>query len=281
MTIKELNDYIKKSLSENHIEYADEESIIILENILKYDKTKLLLNSSKIVDTKIVNTINSIIDRRIKGEPLQYILGVWQFMGLDFLVGSGVLIPRDDTEILVNAASAIIKKVNINNLVDLCSGSGIISILLKHQYENLEVTAVEKSSIAYNYLLKNIKKHNLDINAVNLEIEDYVKKISDNTIDLLVSNPPYIKTDDIKNLQKEIQYEPFMALDGGNDGLDFYRYIINNYKNKIKKDGYIAFEIGEGQYKDVSYILLDNGFVDLSSYNDIQNIVRVVTARKN
>lgn len=281
MTIKELNDYIKKSLSENHIEYADEESVIILENILKYDKTKLLLNGSKIVDTKTVNTINSIIDRRIKGEPLQYILGVWQFMGLDFLVGSGVLIPRDDTEILVNTASAIIKKENINNLVDLCSGSGIISILLKHQYENLEVTAVEKSSIAYNYLLKNIKKHNLDINAVNLEIEDYVKKISDNTIDLLVSNPPYIKTDDIKNLQKEIQYEPFMALDGGNDGLDFYRYIINNYKNKIKKDGYIAFEIGEGQYKDVSYILLDNGFVDLSSYNDIQNIVRVVTARKN
>ena len=281
MTIKELNDYIKKSLSENHIEYADEESVIILENILKYDKTKLLLNGSKIVDTKTVNTINSIIDRRIKGEPLQYILGIWQFMGLDFLVGSGVLIPRDDTEILVNAASAIIKKENINNLVDLCSGSGIISILLKHQYKNLEVTAVEKSSIAYNYLLKNIKKHNLDINAVNLEIEDYVKKINDNTIDLLVSNPPYIKTDDIKNLQKEIQYEPFMALDGGNDGLDFYRYIINNYKNKIKSGGYIAFEIGEGQYKDVSYILLDNGFVDLSSYNDIQNIVRVVSARKN
>lgn len=258
---------------------CSDEAFLILEHILSLNRNELLLRLDEKLTEDQEKRTEEFIAGRLCGRPLQYLIGIWPFMNNHFYVGEGVLIPRDDTEVLVNAADHLIKKRKLKKCIDLCSGSGIIAITLKIKNPDTIFTAVEKSEKAFYYLEKNTKHNKTDIKTVLDDILDYCKTVDDSSLDLIVSNPPYVKRDEIKDLQKEISFEPFMALDGGEDGLFFYHAIIDKYTKKLKTGGYAAFEIGEGQ-KDQIMSMLQNDYTDISVYKDIQNIDRVITAKR-
>lgn len=215
--------------------------------------------------------------QRFDGIPLQYILGEWEFYGLPFKVGEGVLIPRQDTEALVEAALDIARANSAKKVLDLCSGSGCIAIAIEKNLEAAEVTALEASEQAYKYLLKNIKLNNSNVMPVKEDLRQYKPSAG---FDIIVSNPPYIRTGEINSLQSEVKNEPVMALDGGEDGLYFYTTIAEIYKEHINPGGAICFEIGIGQHEDVKNILLANGFKDINFKEDLNGIIRVVYGAK-
>lgn len=256
-----------------------EEAYILLEDLCGLKRTDILLGKYKDINDDKKTLLIDAARRRLQGEPIQYITGSWPFMGESFYVGQGVLIPRDDTEVLVRAADKLIKEHALRYCTDLCAGTGIIGITLKKLNKNLNVTAVEKYSDAYEYLIKNCRRLDAGIKTVCADLYDFHNTVENNSLDILVSNPPYIRSDVIPTLQKEIEYEPDTALDGGYDGLKFYKDIINIYTDKIKTGGFIAFEIGEDQETDIKSLLKDR-YTDIKVYRDIQNLPRAVTARK-
>ncbi len=259
---------------------------IIFKYILNIDLKSLILNKNKILSQDKINEILNILSLRKDRIPIQYILKRWEFMGLEFEIGEGVLIPRDDTSVLVNFVTNILKtnKNNSVNIIDLCSGSGCIAIALeqklKKKLNNINIYAIEKSPDSYKYLVKNKQKYDSGINLINGDIfEDFIK-FPDNFFDCIVSNPPYIKTQDICNLQREVLYEPKVALDGGTDGLKFYKNICSFWRSKLKNNGLLAFEIGCNQYQDVKNILLKSNFYNIFSERDINDIIRVIAGFK-
>lgn len=280
MTVKEALKNAQKIMQENSVENPEFDTMQFAREIFSLDSTALrLLKDEKSTDTQI-EKLNEFTSRRISGEPIQYILGYWEFMGRKFFVGEGVLIPRDDTEVVVNACIDVLKSSENAKVIDLCSGSGIIAITLKSLFPSLSVSAVEKSETAFSYLNNNCEENGAKINAVLGDITTCFSDFEDEYFDLLVSNPPYVKTESIDTLQKEIAFEPKMALDGGDDGLIFYRSIINNWKSKIKHGGYIAFEFDDDQSDTVENLLLQNGFDDIKVFRDIQNLRRAIIAKR-
>lgn len=225
--------------------------------------------------------------RRSKGEPVQYITGVCEFMGIKLRVGNGVLIPRDDSEVLVTESVKILNlKINEGEkdkprIVDLCSGSGAIALsIAKFLNVNSDIYAIELSKVAFNYLKKNIKLNNIYIKPILGNIIDSFIQFDDNSIDVIISNPPYIPSKDIKNLDEEVKMEPLIALDGGPDGLEFYRIICSRWLTKIKDGGFIAVEIGINQGRQVKNIFSLNGLTNIKTYLDINGIPRVIIGYK-
>ena len=218
-----------------------------------------------------------LLQARTEGYPLQYLLGQWEFYSLPFLVGPGVLIPRQDTETLVDVALDILKHSGKENpeLLDLCSGSGCIAIAIKHNFPGARVSALEASAKALAFLKKNAAANGADIICIHADLRDYE---SAHMFDMIVSNPPYIPCGELPSLQTEVQHEPVIALDGGEDGLDFYRAIAGRHKSKLVPGGVLLLEIGAGQEKDVADILTASGFADVSFHNDLNGIVRVLCA---
>ena len=203
-------------------------------------------------------------------------------MGFEFYVDENVLIPQPDTEILVEEVVDISKKINNNSnelrVLDMCTGSGVIAISLSKLIENASVSASDISDGALN-----VAKENAIKNSVNIEFykSDLFNDISKNVkFDIIVSNPPYIQTEVIKGLSKEVQSEPFIALDGGEDGLVFYREIIKNAKDYIVEDGYLALEIGYDQKESVTNLLRENGYKNIYSKTDLSGNDRVVVGQK-
>ena len=209
--------------------------------------------------------------RRISGEPLQYILGEWEFYSLPFLVGDGVLIPRADTETLCELALEWLKNKQAK-VIDLCSGSGALAVAIAKNCPLARVWALEKSEKAYEYLEKNIKLHQADVTAV---LGD-VTKDTFGSFDLIISNPPYIKTADLDSLQREVHFEPQMALDGGEDGLYFYKEILNRWLPHLKEGGMMAVEIGYDQADAVRGLFINAGLSDVGSKRDLSGIERVI-----
>ena len=281
MNIKEAISFIKEKLLKAGTDDPAFDTIYLFEHVLSMNRTQLSINGDKELSDNDFSTLLTLADRRINGEPVQYIIGFWEFMGRKFYVGEGVLIPRDDTEVLVRACLELLKGKENLNIIDLCSGSGIIAVTLKKAFENSSVSAVEKSETAFSYLSKNCEENESQINAVCGDLFLCADDYDDNSFDLLVSNPPYIIRDEIKTLQKEVQFEPKLALDGGEDGYDFYKGIIKLWSRKLRKGGYIAFEIGEGQFEYISKLLLKNGFTDVKGYLDLGNTVRAMSAIYN
>ncbi len=281
MNIKEAISFIKEKLLKAGADDPAFDTIYLFEHVLSMNRTQLSVNGDKELSEKDFSTLLTLAKRRANGEPVQYIIGYWEFMGRKFFVGDGVLIPRDDTEVLVRACLDLLKGKEKLSIIDLCSGSGIIAVTLKKAFDNSTVCAVEKSETAFSYLTKNCEENEADIDAICGDLFECYADFSDNRFDLLVSNPPYIIRDELKTLQKEVQFEPSLALDGGEDGYDFYRGIVKLWSKKLKKGGIIAFEIGEGQFEYIRDILLNNGFTDVKSYLDLGNTVRAVTAIYN
>lgn len=276
MTVGEAYRKTKDILTEAGFEAPAFEALCLTEKVLGFNRLALITKGEETVASEEkLAVLAELTEKRLNHEPLQYLLGKWSFMGIDLLVGEGVLVPRDDTEVVTSLCIDYLSCKESPNVIDLCAGSGAISLALE-KYANCKVTAVELSDKAFSYLTQNIKLNNSAVNALNGDIFECHKDIADNSLDLIVSNPPYIKTADIASLQKEVQHEPAMALDGGESGLDFYRRIVPLWKSKLKADGALAFELGEGQYDEVSRILTDNGFGGITESIDFGGIQRAI-----
>lgn len=276
MTVGEAYRKTKDILTEAGFEAPAFEALCLTEKVFGFYRLALITKGEETVASEEkLAVLAELTEKRLNHEPLQYLLGKWSFMGIDLLVGEGVLVPRDDTEVVTSLCIDYLSCKESPNVIDLCAGSGAISLALE-KYANCKVTAVELSDKAFSYLTQNIKLNNSAVNALNGDIFECHKDIADNSLDLIVSNPPYIKTADIASLQKEVQHEPAMALDGGESGLDFYRRIVPLWKSKLKAGGALAFELGEGQYDEVSRILVDNGFGGITESIDFGGIQRAI-----
>lgn len=276
MTVGEAYRKTKDILTEAGFEAPAFEALCLVEKVFGFNRLALITNGEETVASEEkLAVLAELTEKRLNHEPLQYLLGKWSFMGIDLLVGEGVLVPRDDTEVVTSLCIDYLSCKESPNVIDLCAGSGAISLALE-KYANCKVTAVELSDKAFSYLTQNIKLNNSAVNALNGDIFECHKDIDDNSLDLIVSNPPYIKTADIASLQKEVQHEPAMALDGGESGLDFYRRIVPLWKSKLKAGGALAFELGEGQYDEVSRILANNGFGGITESIDFGGIQRAI-----
>ena len=253
---------------------------LILCYLLKKDRIYLHLNRKTEVNDDIKEKFYELAMKRSDGYPLQYITNSQEFMGLEFYIKEGVLIPRPDTEALVEKTIKIAKqKYNNQNIkiLDLGTGSGAIGISIAYYLKNSKVTAIDINDIAIETTNINIKKHNLNnINVIKANIFDDI--LSDKKYHIVVSNPPYIEKDTIKNLQTEVScYEPKLALDGGIDGLDYYRRIVELFKKIHEKDGILAVEIGYNQKEKVVDIFRNiELFKKIETYKDLSENDRVV-----
>ena len=279
MTVPALRNAVKSLLTRAGIDNPDGDAAEILCAALDCTHTQLILLKDEISEEEAERAMR-MARRRADGEPLQYVLGAWSFMGRDYKVGEGVLIPRDDTEVVVGEALKLAKPLPHPVIVDLCAGSGIIAITLAKELPDATVYAVEKSEKAFAYLEESIVLNQATVKAIHADLRDCADDFEDGSLDLIVSNPPYIRSEEIASLQSEVQYEPKMALDGGESGYDFYETILALWTRKLKKGGCIAFEIGEGQYPYLAELLTNAGYTDISGTPDIQGITRAVTARK-
>lgn len=277
MTFREAYTIACDLLKDSGIDDFRSDTDYIFEKCFGFDRKEMIFNGSREFPNEFKCKLFRILNERKKKIPLQYILGTWTFMGMEFKVGQGVLIPRDDTTVLVRESLSKLKNLSYPKIVDLCSGSGCIPITIEKYLKNSpEIYAIEKSPTAYGYLIENILLHDSKVKCINGDIFVSYQNFEDECFDAIISNPPYIKSEDMKNLQDEVKNEPQMALDGGDDGLYFYKKISSLWSPKIKKDGVIAFEIGQGQSLKVQEILNSSGFGILEVFKDINEIDRVI-----
>lgn len=226
--------------------------------------------------------ILSLVKKRSQGYPLQYLLGQWEFYGYPFRVNENVLIPRADTELIIENVLEICRKNNLISpkIADLCSGSGCIAITLKKQIPSAEIYAFEISKKAVEIIHSNAVLNNTEINIINDDVlNPETESIPE--FDIIVSNPPYLTQQEMDTLQKEVTFEPPLALFGGKDGLDFYRRITSVWKKFLRKDGWLIYESGDGQHEDIKNILGNNNFYNITLSCDLNNIIRNVTAQKS
>ncbi len=251
-------------------------SEIILAHLLKKPREWIIANYDfTINDSEIVKDFFSLIERRLNGEPLAYLIGEKEFFSINIKVNKNVLIPRPETEVLVERAIEIIKTNNLKKIIDIGTGSGAIAISLKKEILDVEIVATDINLEALKVAKENSK--NLNINFVCCDLFNGIKE----KFDLIISNPPYIKTDDLKKLPDEVKnFEPIIALDGCEDGLKFYKKIIIQGKNHLLKDGFIIFEIGYiSVIKKLEKIFAENNFCDIKIFKDYSNFPRVIMAK--
>lgn len=278
-TIFEAYNNCKHQLQNAGIEDYVFESKQIIKHVTGYTNAQILTNYTQTLTDFQQNNLTAIIKQRLIHYPLQYIFGKWNFFGYEFFVGAGVLIPRSDTETLIDVCLEKIKSVKNPRVLDLCAGTGCIGITLKKECDNADVTLIEKFDEAFAYTQKNAAHNNANVKIVKGDVLN--GDGADGVYDLIVSNPPYITDTDMKNLQPEVAFEPATALAGGGDGLDFYRAITKNYKNALAKGGMLAFEVGINQAKAVAEIMQQNGFTEINTRCDYNNIDRVVFGTAN
>ena len=275
MKIKEALYACINNLKENNIHEAHSKARRLLAFTLNVPKEYLIINNEKELSKQDFEYYKNYITRLINGEPIQYIIGKQEFMGIEFNVNKDVLIPQPDTEILVEETIKIAKEYNKPKVLDLCTGSGAIAVSIKKYVPEAEVFASDISIKA----LQLAKINNID-NNINF-IESNLFENINNEFDIIVSNPPYIRTEEIKSLSKEVQNEPLIALDGGQDGLDFYRDIIKQAHNYLKSNGKLCLEIGDEQKDAITQILKSNfNYTNIKYYKDLQGNDRVIIAEK-
>ena len=253
MTIKQLLTKGMIMLKSNQIESPKLKARLLLQYVLDLKREQIIIYDNKEVTVAQEKAYMQNIEKLIKGIPLQHITNSQEFMKMNFFVNSDVLIPRPDTEILVEEVIKLGKEKKNPTILDLCTGSGAIAVSIAKYLPNAKVYASDISSKALE-----VAKTNARNNEVQDKIEfinsDLFEKI-EGKFDIIVSNPPYIRTEVIKTLDEEVQKEPMLALDGGKDGLDFYRKIVEEAYSHLKFDSYLCFEIGYDQKEEVTEIV--------------------------
>ena len=278
MTIGELLIDGNKILKEANIETYILDTQLLLGKVLGKDKLYLIMNKEEEVSKFKEREFFKLIDKRKEKMPIKYILKSAEFMGLDFYVQEGVLIPRGDTEILVEEVLKIIDDNREYNVCDLCCGSGAIGISIGYLRENTNVDLIDYYDIPEKVTKRNIIKHNLNSRATFIKsdlLEEVISK--QKKYDILVSNPPYIKEEVIETLMDDVKnYEPHTALSGGKDGLYFYKKIVDDSDKVLNENGVLAFEIGHDQGKEVSDLMIEKGYKDVRVVQDLAGHDRVV-----
>lgn len=283
MELNEIKREVLKYLKEKNVHDYDMLDIYkIMSHVLKLDINMLVLSdvSNDTIDKKSINLIFNIIDSvYIQNQPLQYVLNKAYFYNEEYVLDSKVLIPRQDSEILVQEAINIIEENKLKKMIDMCTGSGCIGISISKNSNISDVLMADISKEAIEVANKNINLNEAKkCRLINSDLFLNIK--SNEKFDIIVSNPPYIKTSIIANLDENVKKEPIIALDGGKDGLDFYRKILDNARYYLKDCGYILFEIGYDQAKDVKEIINKYKFYDIIKIvKDYQNNDRVVICR--
>lgn len=279
MTIFEAYNHIKQKLKASGIEDYVYEAKIIIKHITGLSNSEILSAYTKELTEYEQNNLTAILRQREIRYPLQYILGEWDFYKYRFKVGVGVLVPRSDTEILVEKCCEYLQNKPSPKILDLCAGSGCIGISLALDFPDSAVVMLEKYPEALRYAQQNIEFCGA-YNSLAVQGDVCDGTVSEQNYDLIVSNPPYIPPVEMPIISAETKFEPETALLGGDDGLDFYRIIINNYKNSLKSGGMVAFEVGIGESDRVKQLMLDAGLLDINVTKDLNQIERVVTAIK-
>lgn len=260
-----------KHLSENPL-FEAEQMVMAVCNL---DRTELVLKGRNDVSEEEIEKVNDMVLRRLKGEPLQYIIGECEFMSLKFYTERGVLIPRSDTETLVEKILDFTDENKEYKVLDICTGTGCIGISIANYRKKAEVKLLDISDIAINLAKRNIILNNVN-DRVFAEKEDILKDYPKEKYDIIVSNPPYIESDVIDTLQVEVKdYEPHLALDGGKDGLIFYRRIADIAPKMLNVGGILAFEIGYNQGSKVLE-LMEKNFYNIQIIKDLCGNDRVV-----
>jgi release factor glutamine methyltransferase len=295
----------KMRLQKAGIDDAERDAEMIVSSCLGMNRT-FFYRDNPLIPADIAAEIDAKVRRRVKREPLQYILGYVDFYGLKIKVGPGVLIPRPETELLAEEAIKILRERAANprftkggqggiteaeqspallNILDLCTGSGCLALALAKAYPDAHVYGTDSEETAISYAEENAKTNTIE-NVMFLKgslfepIEKHIALNGERTVfEVIVSNPPYIKRDDLKKLQPEIKdWEPVSALDGGDDGLDYYREIISDAKTYLKADGILLFELGIHQAEAVIHVAEDAGFQNISVKKDYAGIERIFIA---
>lgn len=270
----------KEKLNEHNVPDADIDAELLWLFVSKQDKMAYIMNRLEDVTETIRSSYEALIDKRSKRIPLQYITGIQCFMGYDFETTPDVLIPRFDTEVLVEQANRLIQDIHSDKMsvLDMCCGSGCIGLSVALMNQNIHIDLCDISDSAIALTTKNAKR--LEVSDYTVIKSDLFDKI-DKRYDMILSNPPYIESKVIDGLMPEVRdYEPRLALDGDADGLKFYRAIIENAESYLNEKGYILFEIGNHQAHDVQQLLVDKHFEDVRVVKDLAENDRVVIGRK-
>lgn len=279
MTIKETLRKGMIQLKTGNVTEPNLKARLIMQYILNKPRQYLIIYDDQVLTLRQEVDYFKAIKRLINGEPIQHITHQQEFMKLSFFVNEDVLIPRPDTEILVEEVIKIAKKIKAKNILDMCTGSGAIAVSLAKYLDNVKITAVDISTKTLNVAKTNAKNNEVE-NKITFVESNLFENIVNEKYDIIVSNPPYIKKDVIKTLNKEVQKEPKIALDGGYDGLDFYRKITHQSEEYLKFNGYLCFEIGYDQKKDVIKIINDERkFTGTYSKKDLCDNDRIVVTR--
>lgn len=278
LTFRELHNYGKDKLLINATEDAEFEALQLLIGAADFKQVDFFLNASDTASQDICGRYEEMLSQRISGRPLQYILGEWDFYKSTFSVGEGVLIPRPETEQLVEICIKEIKKNSYKTVYDLCAGSGCIGISIAKECPDVQVVMFELFDNALQYTRKNLENHKLrNARVVKFDVlNDDISSLEN--VDLLVSNPPYIPFEEIKSLQSEVLREPHTALDGGEDGLVFYRAFEKNWLNKVNRNGFVAMECGEEQSDIIARLFSD--MLHTQQICDVFGVSRFVTGYK-
>jgi release factor glutamine methyltransferase len=277
MIISDLLSSGSKILKSNKIETYQIDSELLLSNLLRTPREKIIVNSEENISETTANHFNKLITRRAMGEPLAYILENKEFWSKNFFVNRNTLIPRPETELLCDTLIKILKNKK-PHILDIGTGTGCILLSVLSEVKKAKGTGIDISKKAIDVAIKN--SHNLGLNKRAKFFTRSLNNIYSYKFDLIVSNPPYIKTSDIKNLSDDVRkFEPKIALDGGKDGLDVITKVIYKSKTILKKLGLLALEIGYGQHYKVSQILKKQGFREELLIKDYKNNIRCILAR--
>lgn len=283
MTIREAVSYGQRKLADAGIETPRLDSELILSHVLKTDRLGLLLNYTSRLSERQQKNYYKLLNFRCRHVPVAYIIRKKEFYGLDYFVRQGVLIPRPETELLVEKTLEAIQNKKTPLVADLCCGSGAIAVAVAYSNNDVKVYASDISEVAISVAEKNTIKHGV-ANRIFLMCGDLwqpFEKSGIKNLDVVVSNPPYIPSNEMKNIHDDIKIEPVLALDGGNDGLNIYRKIIGKARNFLNKNGSIILEIGWNQAAEVVELLKDAGFSDIQIMEDYAGFDRVVSAVSN
>lgn len=283
--IRELLRMAEKELVDHRVPNARRNAEWMLCHLLGWRMLDLYVHSSTRLDDERVDAYWASIERRAGREPLQYILGSTEFMSLPFDVRPGVFVPRPDTEVLVERADSLLRALPLHQsltALDLCCGTGIIGVSLAHRLGNLDVTCVDVSPEAVELTAQNARMNEVSdrVRVVPSDACRYLEMWTER-VTAIVCNPPYIRTDELAALPREVrEHEPMLALDGGRDGLDFYRRVIPLTRPRLADEGFVMFEIGDTQGDAVAGLLREAGFFHVYVTQDLSGRDRVVTARQ-
>ncbi|MFU0832244.1 MAG: Release factor glutamine methyltransferase [Oscillospiraceae bacterium] len=253
------------------------EADCLFEKVFGLNRMERILRSDQPAQKDKAEHFRTLVCQRLQGRPLQYILGEWPFCGRNFFVGEGVLIPREETELLVQTASDMLQGEEKPHILDLCSGTGAVAIALGDLFADAQIDAIEWIQAAFGYLKRNIERSGLkNVRPVRMNVLDPNSAHSFGNIDCIVSNPPYVRKDELPTLQREVQFEPREALDGGADGLIFYRATAKLWLPALRPGGVLCVEVGDGQAEQTAEIFRTAGLSGIRFARDFSGIDRVV-----